>query len=346
MRSQSVSIALATYNGARYIAEQLESLAQQTVLPDELVVSDDASSDETLSIVATFATEAPFPVRIEKNAERLGYRANFMKAAHLCKSDLIAFCDQDDVWLPLKLAACLATFEHKQVLLTYHNATVVTETLEPVGSLDNRAPPYALNDPQSIEPWKFGLGFTLMFRSILLTFAHYWPHSTDFSGPNNPEAHDQWLFFLASCLGTIGYVKEPLVLYRQHSCNAYGWRIGRPGLRGTLDNLRMPTAKGLHAREITAGKRAAILEQVKKRIAEEQRDRAALAALGYRKLETAYRRRKEIYLADTRLSKLFRLAAVIASGVYRPQKRWGVGPKALISDMLQVFFLPRPKRAA
>ena len=74
---------MATYNGARYIRDQLESLSKQTVLPDELVVSDDASSDETLSIVADFAARAPFRVRMERNSHRLGYRANFMRVADL-----------------------------------------------------------------------------------------------------------------------------------------------------------------------------------------------------------------------------------------------------------------------
>src|SRR5580698_5355366 len=81
---KSVSIAMATYNGARYVGEQLESLARQTVLPTELVVTDDNSTDNTVDIVTAFATKAPFPVHIEKNPKRLGYRDNFMKAVSLC----------------------------------------------------------------------------------------------------------------------------------------------------------------------------------------------------------------------------------------------------------------------
>src|SRR5271163_793730 len=134
-----VSIAMATYNGAGFIAEQLDSFARQTALPSELVVTDDCSSDSTLEVVSAFAANAPFPVRIEKNVERLGYKANFMKAAGLCRSDFIAFSDQDDVWLPRKLESCLARFDLDDVLLIYHNATAVTEALEPIGSMEVRA---------------------------------------------------------------------------------------------------------------------------------------------------------------------------------------------------------------
>src|SRR5262249_13539560 len=117
----SISIAMATYNGQRHIQRQLDSLAAQTHLPAELVVSDDMSSDETLKIVDAFAKTAPFQVRIYQSKTRLGYRANFMRAAGLCQSDLIAFCDQDDYWYPNKIATCIEAFNDREVLLACHN---------------------------------------------------------------------------------------------------------------------------------------------------------------------------------------------------------------------------------
>jgi glycosyltransferase involved in cell wall biosynthesis len=140
-RPATVSIAMATCNGASYIAEQLESLRRQDTQPHELVVSDDASTDQTVDIIAEFAANAPFPVRIERNRARVGYRANFMKVAGLCGSEVIAFCDQDDVWLPHKLSVCLKAFESDDVLLAYHNATVVSADLKPLGTLARQAAP-------------------------------------------------------------------------------------------------------------------------------------------------------------------------------------------------------------
>ena len=100
----SISIALATYNGSRYIREQLDSIALQTRLPDELIISDDASTDDTLDIARDFARHVPFPVKIYKNQERLGSTRNFEIAILYCSGNLISLCDQDDIWYPNKLA--------------------------------------------------------------------------------------------------------------------------------------------------------------------------------------------------------------------------------------------------
>src|SRR6478736_4267246 len=83
---RSVSVAMATYNGARHIQQQLDSLAAQSYLPAELVISDDRSEDDTLAIIQDFAESAPFPVALHVNSDRLGYRRNFMKAAGLSRA--------------------------------------------------------------------------------------------------------------------------------------------------------------------------------------------------------------------------------------------------------------------
>src|SRR5882762_9087557 len=98
-----ISIAMCTYNGARYLREQLDSIAAQTRPPSELIVCDDNSLDETREIVAGFAASAPFPVRLGVNEQNLGSIRNFERAIKLCEGDLIALSDQDDVWLPEKL---------------------------------------------------------------------------------------------------------------------------------------------------------------------------------------------------------------------------------------------------
>lgn len=109
----------------QHLRRQLESLAAQTYLPAELVITDDRSDDGTPSIVAEFATTSLFPVHFHPNENRLGYRRNFMRAASLCTSELIAFCDQDDTWYANKLESSVARFDEKEVLLTYHNARCI-----------------------------------------------------------------------------------------------------------------------------------------------------------------------------------------------------------------------------
>ena len=99
----NISVALCTCNGARFLSEQLVSLAEQTLRPIELVVCDDASDDGTWQLLEEFQRSAPFPVRLYRNVRRLGIAQNFEQAMLLCEGDVIALCDQDDVWLPEKL---------------------------------------------------------------------------------------------------------------------------------------------------------------------------------------------------------------------------------------------------
>jgi glycosyltransferase involved in cell wall biosynthesis len=338
---RTVSIAMGTYNGAGFIAEQLASFARQTVLPSELVVTDDGSTDNTLDVVAAFAAHAPFPVHIERNVERLGYRANFMKAAGLCGSDFIAFSDQDDIWLPHKLETCLVQFHTKDVLLVYHNATIVTETLEPMGSADMLAAPQVLNPPQSLDPFHFGWGLTLVFRRALLNLNDLWPMSLDFIHLDKVEAHDQWFCFLASSLGTIAYIEEPLVLYRQHGNNTFGWNDGTR-IPSKIYNLLSSDIAGLKSRQYAAEARASILEQAQTELIPDQRFRAVRAAAGYRNLVMLYHRRHQMYLSGNILSRSAQCVTLLWNGAYQPKNQWGVGRKALLRDLVcGVFPLER-----
>ena len=98
-----ISVAMCTYNGEQYLREQLDSIAKQTRLPDELVVSDDGSIDKTLKLIEEFASSSPFPVRISVNDKNLGTTRNFEKAIWSCEGEVIALCDQDDIWHVKKL---------------------------------------------------------------------------------------------------------------------------------------------------------------------------------------------------------------------------------------------------
>ena len=107
----TASIALATYNGEKFLQRQLDTLAAQTRLPDEMAVCDDGSTDGTLEILRQFAETAPFPVRIFQNLKNLGPGRNFRKAFSLCEGDVTFFCDQDDVWFPEKLETLVRDLE-------------------------------------------------------------------------------------------------------------------------------------------------------------------------------------------------------------------------------------------
>ncbi|MBO5437339.1 MAG: glycosyltransferase [Thermoguttaceae bacterium] len=123
-----ISIALCTFNGERFLQEQLDSLAAQTRLPDEVVVGDDGSTDRTLEILEAWAKTVPFPVRIQINERTLGPAKNFETTILRCSGDVIFMCDQDDVWLPEKIEHMTNIFDlHQDTDLVYCNADTIDQ---------------------------------------------------------------------------------------------------------------------------------------------------------------------------------------------------------------------------
>lgn len=127
-----ISIALASYNGERFIGEQLRSLAAQTHLPDELIVTDDGSTDQTLAILNDFALLAPFEVKIFRNPKRLGFGQNFGNALAKCNGDIVFLCDQDDFWFPEKIERVVDLARTlPKVQLFNNNAIISDASLQP-----------------------------------------------------------------------------------------------------------------------------------------------------------------------------------------------------------------------
>lgn len=126
-----ISIALCTYNGAKFLPEQLASFLAQTQLPDELIVCDDFSTDKTLQIIEDFVQTSPFVVKIFRNEENLGVIKNFEKAINLCTGDIIFLSDQDDIWMSEKIERVMQEFEKSpEIGMVFSNAELVDEQLE------------------------------------------------------------------------------------------------------------------------------------------------------------------------------------------------------------------------
>lgn len=221
-RSLNVSVALATYNGARYLREQLDSIAQQTLLPFELVVSDDGSKDETLTIVRDFAKNVPFPVRILEKDRNLGFADNFLFCASQCKGDLIAFCDQDDVWLPEKLKLAHDRMLADGSLLSIHPQILVDGELHRIGEWPQDITHDEVVPPLTLDFIRGACGNTLMIRAELARDIPYANRPMQPEEPGKKLAHDTWFFVLACALGTVSRIAKPLILYRQHGANVYG----------------------------------------------------------------------------------------------------------------------------
>ena len=242
-----ISVVMATYNGARFIREQVRSLLEQTKLPAELVIADDGSTDETMAIVQDALADAPFPIRFQINSERKGFRRNFVEAASSARASLIAFCDQDDVWRPDKLARMALVFDDPSVMLAYHNAVITDPEGRATGRLYAPDGGRKRSESSLVDPWSSSLGFTQMFRKDLVALTPLHTISRDFLFPQEVLAHDQWFFFLATSFGKVVFVDEDLVNYRQHESNVFGavdrGRARRMGIiRATLDHSGIQVA--------------------------------------------------------------------------------------------------------
>lgn len=324
----SISIALATHNGEKFLAAQLQSLARQTVLPAELVVTDDASSDETGAIVADFAATAPFPVKLQRNDARLGYRANFLRAAQRCGGQLIAFCDQDDIWEAEKLELMEQPFRDPDVLLAYHNAAVIDEEGQALGHLYGELSGETRIAPLALNPWRLVPGFTQVFRRSLTDHAFFHAASIDPYWPDERLAHDQWYLFLASVFGSIVQVSRPLVGYRQHGANAFGWSketrlVPEPGF--VLRNEGFITA---------ARNRSELLRRLRDRLPPRTQTRAHAAITYYDALHAQLMGRRSVYDSPSLVARAGAVRALLRQGAYgRARGSAGYGWRGLMLDI-------------
>jgi glycosyltransferase involved in cell wall biosynthesis len=220
-----VSVVLATYNGERFLRDQLDSLAAQSSPPGELIVADDASEDRTADLVAAFARRAPFPVRLLTGADRLGTSGNFERGLRAAHCDIVALCDQDDVWEPAKLSALSREFSG-DVNAVASDAALIDEegrtlpgTLWARSGLDRSLP---LRPPRSTT-----LRLLLRENHIAGATALVRREIVQRALPIPPGAvHDYWLLLHAALSGTIVFDRRPLVRYRQHEASQIGARPG------------------------------------------------------------------------------------------------------------------------
>lgn len=229
-----LSVAMCTRNGGAFVREQLESIASQEFLPDELVVCDDQSDDDTVEIVSQFAAEAPFPVRLRRNDLNLGVVRNFEQAIGLCGGEFIALSDQDDVWVPSKLRKSVQLLEDRpEVGLVCTDADIVGPDLRYVGTRMTQALGFGPADQASVAQGvalpvlvrvNFVTGTTLVIRSSLLPDVLPIPEGW---------IHDAWMALIVSLRSRIGFIDQPLVRYRQHAAN----QIGAPSRMGLGDAL-------------------------------------------------------------------------------------------------------------
>jgi hypothetical protein len=201
-----ISVALCTYNGARHLQAQLESLRSQSWPQLEIVAVDDASSDGTWALLER-AAAADRRIVIHRNTSNLGFCANFERALSLCRGEFIAPCDQDDLWQPDKLERLMAALGPRT--LAYCDSMLIGDHGQALGArVSHRLRMVEGSDPLAFAFWNCISGHAMLFRRELLDWAVPLP---------DVRFHDWWLAFVAASRGSIAYLNEPLVAYRQHA---------------------------------------------------------------------------------------------------------------------------------
>src|SRR6185312_7979422 len=233
-----VSVALCTYNGARFLSHQLNSILSQSYENLEIIIVDDCSNDETWQILQTYAA-ADERIKLYRNSKNEGYVANFARAIKLCTGDLIALSDQDDIWDQDKISIMSSAINDH--VMVYHNSDFINEDSRRIDGY-TVASRYRIYDGPSCLPFLLSNcvhGHAMMFKRKLKKYI--FPFNKKFP-------HDWWLAYVAFNIGSVKYIDEILVHYRQHPhsiTDTFGARVkkgpaGRMRLRGWQRMPLMP----------------------------------------------------------------------------------------------------------
>lgn len=218
----TIAIAMATYNGEQYIYKQLESIVNQTRKPDKIVIIDDASTDETVTITKNILTESHIPFEIIINDHNIGARDSFFKSIEYINQDIVFFSDQDDIWIRNKIEVMANVFEQNKDCALVVCDSLIWENKTSNKRLHKRLKiNYRIDDEKLVDmEWYWrelirrnivtGMNMALSINAARIT-----------SGSIS-MLHDSWYAMIAPVFGKVYAIEMPLVKYRQHSNNVKG----------------------------------------------------------------------------------------------------------------------------
>lgn len=315
--AMKVSVALCTYNGERYLQQQLDSIARQTYQVDELVVCDDVSTDGTEEIIKRFSARVSFPVRFFTNERTLGSTANFERAIWQCRGDVIALCDQDDIWAPSKIeeqVSCISgaggVFCDGELIRA--GGTPLNQSLwnsfgfnrSMRGSVDNGNPLAAL------ARGNFVTGATLMFKADL---------RARFSPIPEEWVHDAWIAWMLCLHSSIAMVTSRLISYRIHAEQQIG-----ANLRPLYERMARDKGEAITRHEMELPRLQLLLNRIE-------------SADSVRAAEYAKTIREKILFIEARIAllrkgRMLRVARVVPElGGYM---RFGRGARSIAGDLI------------
>jgi hypothetical protein len=269
-----ISVAMCTYNGAEFLPAQLQSIITQSRPPDQIIICDDGSTDNTQPIVKKFANESAIPITLHINPQNLGSVKNFERAITLCTGDVIALSDQDDVWHSDKLQLFESVLNNSPSTgMIFSDAQIVDEDLKPLGR--------RMWDEVGFDAHKRKLvrtghalevlingwtvtGATMAFRSRFVKLSLPIPDEI-------AMIHDGWIALTIAAVADVVALDQPLIQYRQHARQ----QIGAPARKETDSEPRgMQAIETAFRRRNSSADLHKILETLEARLLAQANDRA------------------------------------------------------------------------
>lgn len=221
----TVAIVMATYNGERFIREQIDSILASSYQDFELFIFDDGSKDHTLSILKEYEQQYPHKIHVHQNAKNQGVVVNFLHGVCMTTMDYVMFCDQDDIWKPTKIAMTLKRMRNMEAqadksipMVVFTDAVMVDQDLNTISNsffCSSHLNPCKTDLSHMLMENKL-IGCTVMFNAALRKVLQ------SNRLPSNARYHDWWIALIAASMGKISFIREGTLLYRQHGGNAVG----------------------------------------------------------------------------------------------------------------------------
>lgn len=321
--STTVSVALCTYNGERFVRSQLESILGQSRPVDEVVIGDDGSSDRTVDIIrdTVDAWGAQDTVRIAFTDRAGGVVPNFERTLRACKGSLIALSDQDDVWHPDRILRAVERFEERPDLdLLSSDATIIDGVGEPTGAA---LWGHLYVSADELGRIANGRGFEVLLRRNVVTGATAMLRREflDAALPlPSSWIHDEWLAILAAARGRFDVIPERLIDYRVHGGNQIG--VTEPTLRRRVAQVFAPRGDRLARLAVRADRLLGTLEALG----------VPAEVVELARLKQDFERRRSLY-PTSRLRRLGPVARNAKGGSYR--RLSSQGNLDVIRDLLQ-----------
>ena len=204
----TIGVAIASFNGEKYISEQIQSIINQTTKVDKIVINDDKSTDKTVPIIKKLIKKG-YPIVLHQNEENLGYSKNFLDCIKKCDTDYIFICDQDDFWLENKVEE-MENFINKNIdsYCWMHDCSLTNENLEiKVKSKINNI------QRQFMDSNSFVMGSCMVLSKKAKKYIYPYPSNMSKFG------HDNWIAFVMHAINKLRVTSKSLLLYRRHGEN-------------------------------------------------------------------------------------------------------------------------------